>query len=317
MIILHNKQTEKHNPSPDGEGSYRVKDFIETVSDEQIKDMMPLVETEINFTHSPRHKQKMKGACKSKCQVAEASLTKVSYDAMLTSVALAIMAADQNAFAITRPPGHHAIKERAQGLCFFNNIAIATSYLLRKGKRVCIVDIDGHHGNGTQSIFKKNENVLYCSIHQEYVYPYSSGLVDDIGSGRSFKKVINIPLKAGSGDDIFINSLEFLSQHIKKFAPDYIAISAGFDGYAKDTILELGYSKNGYYQAGKLLSSLSLPTFAVLEGGYHKEVRECVQSFVAGFSGDEFSFSDKFSTSSIECKNKNSFILKTLSGLLG
>lgn len=317
MIILHNKQTEKHNPALDGEGSYRVKDFIETVSDEQIKNIIPLVETEINFTHSPKHKQKMKGACKSKCQVAETSLTRVSYDAMLTSVALAIMAADQNAFAITRPPGHHAIKERAQGLCFFNNIAIATSYLLRKGKRVCIVDIDGHHGNGTQSIFKKNENVLYCSIHQEYVYPYSSGLVDDIGSGRSFKKVINIPLQAGSGDDIFIKSLEFLCEYIKKFAPDYVAVSAGFDGYFKDTILELKYSKNGYYQAGKLLSSLNLPTFAVLEGGYHEELKDCVKSFVAGFSGGEFLFSDTFSASSIECKNRHSLVLEKLFSLLG
>lgn len=317
MIILHNKQTEKHNPGLDGEGSYRVKDFIETVGDEKIKDIASLVETEINFTHSPRHKQKMKGACKSKCYVAEVSLTKASYDSMLTSVALAIMAARQNAFAITRPPGHHASRERAQGLCFFNNIAIASAYLMRQGKRVCIVDIDGHHGNGTQSIFKKNENVLYCSIHQEHVYPHPSGLVDDIGSGRSFKKVINIPLKAGSGDDIFIKSLEFLSEYIKKFAPDYIAVSAGFDGYAKDSVLELKYSKNGYYQAGKFLSSLNLPTFAVLEGGYHKEVKGCVQSFVAGFSGDEFLFSDTFSTSSVECKNKHSLVIEKLSSLLG
>lgn len=101
MIILHNKQTEKHNPGPDGEGSYRVENFIETVSDAQIKNMISLVEAEINLTHSPGHKQKIKGACKSKCHIAEVSLTKTSYDSMLTSVALAIMAADQNAFAIT------------------------------------------------------------------------------------------------------------------------------------------------------------------------------------------------------------------------
>ena len=235
---------------------------------------------------------------------------------MLSSVALAIMATHQNGFAITRPSGHHAIKERAQGLCFFNNIAIATSHLLSRGKRVCIIDIDGHHGSGTQAIFKKNENVLYCSIHQEHVYPYSSGLVNNIGSGPSFKKVINIPLRAGSGDDILINSLEFLFKYVKIFNPDYIAVSAGFDGYTKDTVLELNYTKKGFYQAGKLLSSLNLPTFAVLEGAYHKEIKECVQSFVAGFSGDEFSFSDKFSTSTIECKNKHSVTLETLSKLL-
>lgn len=316
MIILHNKQTEKHNPISEGEGSYRVENFIETVSDAQIKAMIPLVETEINFTHSPGHKQKMKGACKSKCRVAEVFLTQASYDAMLTSVALAIMAADQNAFAITRPPGHHAIKEQAQGLCFFNNIAVATSYLVQQGERVCIIDIDGHHGNGTQAIFKKNENVFYCSVHQEYVYP-CSGLATDIGFGHSFKKVINFPLRAGSSDDLLVGSLEFFIDYIKKFNPDYIAVSAGFDGYAKDTVLELKYSKNGYYQVGKLLSSLNLPTFAVLEGGYHNEVNECVQSFVAGFSGDEFPFSDAFNTSPTECKNKYLVTMRTLAGLLG
>jgi len=302
MIILHNEQTKKHNPIREGEGSYRVENFIETVSDAQIENFIPLVEAEINFTHS--------------CQIAEVLLAPNSYKAMLTSVALAIMAADQNAFAITRPPGHHATKERAQGLCFFNNIAVATSYLVRQGKRVCIIDIDGHHGNGTQAIFKKNENVFYCSVHQECVYPYSSGLVNDIGFGYSFKKVINIPLKAGSGDDIFINSLEFFIGYIKNFDPDYIAISAGFDGYVKDTVLGLKYSKNGYYQAGKLLSSLNLPAFAVLEGGYHNEVKECVQSFVAGFSGDKFLFPDIFSVSTAECKSKLSVTLETISNLL-
>ncbi len=316
MDILHNKQTEKYDPIPEHEGFYCVKSFVETVSDQKIKDLSPLVEKEINLTHSTRHKRKIKGACKSKCRVAEVSLSPSSFNAMLTSVALAIMAADQNAFAITRPAGHHAIKERAQGLCFFNNIAIASSYLVRKGKRVCIIDIDGHHGNGTQAIFKKNENILYCSIHQEYVYPFSSGLVNDIGSGPSFKKTINIPLRAGSGDDLFINSLKFLCDYIKKFKPDYIAISAGFDGYFEDGILELKYTKNGYYQAGKILSSLNLPSFAVLEGGYHKKLKECVQSFVDGFSGNEFKFSDKLSTSSPECKDKHLVNLKTLSGLL-
>lgn len=316
MLILHSKQTEKHNPIREGEGFYRVENFIETVSDAQIKDIIPLVEAEINFTHSPRHKQKMKGACKSKCRVAEVFLTPDSYNAMLTSVALAIMAADQGAFAITRPPGHHAIKERAQGLCFFNNIAVATSYLVRQGKRVCIVDIDGHHGNGTQAIFKKNENVFYCSVHQEYVYPYS-GLATDVGCGHSFKKIINFPLRFGSSDDLLVGSLEFFIGYIKKFNPDYIAVSAGFDGYVKDTVLELKYSKNGYYQVGKLLSLLNLPTFAVLEGGYHNEVRECVQSFVSGFSGDEFPFSDVFNSSPVDCKNKYQATIETLTSLLG
>jgi acetoin utilization deacetylase AcuC-like enzyme len=244
---------------------------------------------------------------------------------MIASASLAIMAAQQNGFAVTRPPGHHATKEEAGGFCFFNNVAVATSYLISLGRRVCIVDIDGHHGNGTQSIFSKNGQVLFCSIHQNDVYPNVAspccsspqpkrkrGSMLDLGQGLSFKKVINIPLERDSGDDLFLRSLEFLRKYIAGFDPDVVAISAGFDGYFNDRLLSLNYTLRGYHEAGKFFASLGKPLFAVLEGGYHECVKECVEIFTNGINGDKLASDENLSSSPPQASE---WCLKTLNGL--
>jgi len=312
--ILHNRTTENHNVGPDIDidGPYRIAGFAETVTDEQIAQMRSVVIAQINRTHSSRHAQNMYEACRSGREVAEVLLNPESYDAMLASVSLAIMACQNNAFAITRPPGHHASRERADGFCFFNNVAIAASYLLSMNKTVCIVDFDGHHGNGTQSIFQREDRVLFCSIHQSYTYPYT-GLVSDVGEGPSFNRVINIPLSSGSGDDLFLKTLGFLREYIERFDPDYIGVSAGFDGYSKDRLLDLNYSMCGYHEAGRFLASLGKPLFAVLEGGYHDDVKECVDVFVSGVSGEKLDLDEQKSVSSQPCIDECLRILCTLS----
>lgn len=315
MEILHCKTTQNHNVGSDFEGAYRLLKFEETVSSSQLAQVKMVSEEHLRIVHSPRYVQKVKGACKSKCELAEVSLNSYSYNAMIASVSLAIMAAQSHSFAITRPPGHHASHEKAEGFCFFNNIAIAVSYLLARGERVCIIDIDGHHGNGTQSLFRSDDRVLFCSIHQLGVYPYS-GLASDVGKGPSFQKVINIPIREGSGDDVLLNSIEFLKGKIESFNPSQVAISVGVDGYGKDRLLKLNYTKRGYYEAGKLIASIGKPTFGVLEGGYHDEVAECVISFVSGVSGTMFEYADELSTSSIEVRENNAYTLDELSNLL-
>lgn len=301
MEILYNKTTALHNPNSTYEGSYRVKDFEQTVSDEEIKRLMPVAEKYLKLVHVSSYIRKIQRSCKKKGSVAEVKLTPKSYDAMMTSVCLSIKAVKENGFAITRPPGHHAFRDKAEGFCFFNNIAIATSYLLDQGKRVCIIDFDGHHGNGTQSIFCKNESVLYCSIHQKDAYP-CSGLVNDIERRTKLKNIVNIPLLKQSGDDLFIKSLNLFKKFIEEFDPDHIAISAGFDGYFKDKSLNLNYSKKGYYEAGKTIASLNKPFFAVLEGGYHKEIKDCVENFIRGTEKKETKFQDELTKSREECQ---------------
>lgn len=308
MDILHSAVTEAHNVNTDGEGSYRVRDFTETVTIDEISAMRAATLRHIADTHSPRHIHKVEGACRSKGIAAEITLNMASFEAMLTSCSLALMACERNAFAVTRPPEHHATKEKAQGFCFFNNVAIATSPLIKIGKKVCIVDIDGHHGNGTQSIFRHESNVLFCSVHQDGAYP-CSGRPNDIGKAESKGRVINIPVLSGSGDDIFLETLNFFGRHVERFNPDHIAISAGFDGYHQDTLLTLRYSERGFYEAGRLLSSLDKPTFAVLEGGYHSNVKGCVEALVDGLSGRSSTTSEDLSVSDTRCHERLSSVL--------
>jgi len=315
MEILHCKTTQNHGFDSDIEGAYRLLKFEETVRFSQLAKIKMVSEAHMRVVHSPRYIIKVVGACKSKCELAEVLLNPDSYSAIMASVSLAVLAAQGNSFAITRPPGHHASREKAEGFCFFNNIAIAVSYLLARGERVCIIDIDGHHGNGTQSLFSNDDRVLFCSIHQLGVYPYS-GSVSDIGKGPSFEKVINVPLMEGSGDDVFLNSIEFLKEKIGRFNPSQMAISVGVDGYGKDRLLKLNYTKRGYYEAGRLIASIGKPTFGVLEGGYHDEVAECVKSFVSGVSGTMFAYTDQLSTSSVEARDDNIRTCDKLSGLL-
>ncbi len=315
MKILYTDSVKMHNEISEAEGAYRVKGFVESVSAEELDLLKPLAERLIKTVHTPRYVQKVKGACMSKCELAEVRLTPASYDAMIVSAALSIMAARDGAFAITRPPGHHASREKAEGFCFLNNIAIATSYCLEQGQRVCVIDIDGHHGNGTQSIFKNDDSVLFASIHQNGVYPHT-GLAGDIGKGQSYKKVINIPILSGSGDDVFLKALSFIVEQAKVFAPDCVAVSAGFDGYSKDSLLSLKYSRGGYHEAGRLISSIGKPVFAVLEGGYHSEVKSCTEAFVAGISEEGFITEEILSTSSEICINDVDDVLRKISLLL-
>jgi acetoin utilization deacetylase AcuC-like enzyme len=301
MEILFNKKLNLHNTNSTSEGSYRTKKLEQTVNDNEINNLMLVAEKYLKSVHLSNYIRKIRRSCKVKGSMAETELTPESYKAMLTSVCLSIKAAKEGGFAITRPPGHHAFSNKAGGFCFFNNIAIATSYLLDQGKKVCIIDIDGHHGNGTQSMFRKNKSVLYCSIHEKDAYP-NSGFVTDIEKTK-FKNIINIPLLKTSGDDLFIKSLEFFKYPIKEFNPDNIAISAGFDGYSKDKLLNLNYSKRGYYEAGKFILSLNKPFFAVLEGGYHEDLKECIDNFIWGATKKEIKFEESLTKSDEKCSD--------------
>jgi acetoin utilization deacetylase AcuC-like enzyme len=210
-------------------------------------------------------------------------------------------------FAVVRPGGHHASKTHAEGFCLINSEAVPTQYLLNKGKRVAIIDIDAHHGNGTQDIFKNEENVLYSSIHQIGKYPYTGDINDVGGKGNM---IINIPIRSGSGDDVFLKSIDYILNEIKKFNPDHVIIVAGFDGYGEDPLLSLNYSKQGYLEAAKRISKLKVPTFALLAGGYHDEVKGCADSFIAGFNDEKFNTTEKLTTSSYDCLNHLKLMFK-------
>ena len=279
MKILFHKKFLEHNIDSEAEGAYRINDF------QDIEDTTIDGEKWISLVHPEVYQNAIKAACDNHEVVAEVGLTPESYEAACLAVGLAVKASETGDFAVIRPPGHHASFERAAGFCFFNNIAIATQKLVNEGKKVFILDIDGHHGDGTQSIFYASDQVLFCSIHQEYTYPYS-GSVIETGSGKGQGFTYNFPLMAGKGDKEFLDRIDKIIVEAGKFDPDVIGVSVGFDGYVKDNLLQLNYSKQAYYECAYRLKKnfRKIPVFAVLEGGYHLDIRELVDVFVEGIN---------------------------------
>ena len=187
-------------------------------------------------------------------------------------------------FSLMRPPGHHTgrngktLGAPSSGFCYFNNIAIATKMALNFVKKVVIIDIDCHFGNGTQDIFLGNSKVLYVSLHLSDFYPG--------GGEKSEKNCINFPLPFGVDEKTYFEKFNLALKEVKKFNPDLIAVSAGFDGHKNDplTMGGLGLNEKSYRKIGELINNLKKPIFAVLEGGYGIELPDSVHEFLIGFS---------------------------------
>ncbi len=183
-----------------------------------------------------------------------------------------------SAFALVRPPGHHATSSYAKGFCLFNNIAIATEYALAEYnlERILIVDFDVHHGNGTQEAFYDNPRVMYISAHQYPFYPGTGGL-KETGSGAAKGTNINVPLPAGCGDGEYLNVFEqIIVPAARRFKPQLIMVSAGYDAHWADPLAMMQVSVTGFGQMVGTIKGLADELCGgrlvlTLEGGYHLE----------------------------------------------
>lgn len=201
-------------------------------------------------------------------------------------------------FALSRPPGHHAMPDRAMGFCLFNNVAVAAAYLRSHGERVAILDWDVHHGNGTQEMLSDDPGVLYVSIHQDHFYPYA-GYAEDIDVGEAKGTVVNVPLPAGTAGDVYREAWDDLVLPIvSQFAPDWVLVSAGFDAHANDHLADFYLVAADYGTMAAGLASVHPVnrTIFALEGGYDlTALRESARSALLGLSGviskDGFSYS--------------------------
>jgi acetoin utilization deacetylase AcuC-like enzyme len=197
-------------------------------------------------------------------------------------------------FAITRPPGHHATRNRAMGFCLLNNVAIAAEYLIKTKdlNRLAIIDIDLHHGNGTQDIFYQRDDVFYISTHQYPHYP-GTGEMNETGRGSGRGTTANIPMPPMSGDSAFITSVaEIIIPLLDRYNPEMIVVSYGFDAHFRDPLGYLLLTTDGYHQ---IISSLSRwadtncygRLALLLEGGYDLEAaRSCSRSVVEALLGE-------------------------------
>jgi acetoin utilization deacetylase AcuC-like enzyme len=201
-------------------------------------------------------------------------ITRRSFDAALRAAGAAIAAVErsiegEHCFALVRPPGHHAEFDRAMGFCLINNVAVAAKKALDRVDKIVIVDWDVHHGNGTQNSFYGTDRVLYCSVHQEHLFPYS-GTVDEVGAGDGKGYTINAPLQAGStiADYQFVFS-EIFVPAIERFSPDVMIVSAGQDILFDDPLGRMSIRPQDFELLTRMLTrAAGVPLALVLEGGY-------------------------------------------------
>ena len=197
-----------------------------------------------------------------------------TYEAALAAAHCALSAADlikageRAAYDLCRPPGHHAARALCGGYCYLNNAALAAA---RLGGRVALLDIDYHHGNGTQEIFYHSDQVLFISLHADpnYAYPFFWGYADEYGAGKGKGFTRNLPLPAGTDDARYLEALDQALAPIRNFAPDFLVISAGFDLLAGDPLGDFAVSLEGLKRIGERLADLRLPSLIVQEGGYN------------------------------------------------
>jgi acetoin utilization deacetylase AcuC-like enzyme len=173
-------------------------------------------------------------------------------------------------YALCRPPGHHAAADLYGGFCYLNNAAIAARYLQQDGNSVVVLDIDYHHGNGTQAIFYDDPAVLFCSLHADpdYDYPFYWGAADERGAGAGEGYNFNWPLPLGTDDTSYLAALASAIAVIRNFSPDYLVVSAGLDIVAGDEVGGFSVTTAGLQEIGGQIAALNLPTLIVQEGGY-------------------------------------------------
>ncbi len=210
----------------------------------------------------------------------ETAITSGTWQAAVSSAACAVTAqklvtgGESMAFSLCRPPGHHAASDLYGGYCFLNNAAIAAQGFLDDGaSRVAIVDVDFHHGNGTQDIFYQRDDVLFISLHGEpqQAFPHFLGYADETGEGVGDGYNINYPMSPGTGYSQWRDALRHALDNVQKYAPDALVVSLGVDTFEKDPISFFKLKSDDFTDYGAMMAGLALPTLFVMEGGYAVE----------------------------------------------
>ncbi len=200
----------------------------------------------------------------------------------------ALMDGEPTAYAVCRPPGHHARRDAAGGFCYLNNAAIAVQHMTTRFPRIAILDTDMHHGNGIQDIFYNRSDVLYISIHGDPTnfYPVVTGFEDERGEAEGYGYNINMPMPHGSSEEYFFDRVEEAMAAIRLFQPDALVSVLGFDVYQNDIQAKVAVTAEGFCRLGDRIRRGGLPTLVVQEGGYDLEALSGnIQQFFKGLNG--------------------------------
>ena len=197
-----------------------------------------------------------------------------------------VLEGEREAYALCRPPGHHAYADFGGGFCYLNNVAIAANYMASKLGRVAILDIDTHHGNGTQSIFYQRGDVHFVSVHGDpnVLFPFYAGYADERGEGEGEGRNLNLPLPLKSEDPAWLGAIDQGMASIQAYAPKALLVSLGFDPFKGDPSSDLAVSTEGFRGAGERIGTYRGPVVLIQEGGYLVEkLGENLEAFLEGF----------------------------------
>jgi acetoin utilization deacetylase AcuC-like enzyme len=241
----------------------------------------PAREVDLQRCHAPEYLAVLRSVSGPTWLDADTPASETSFEAALLAAGAAIQAVELGGFALARPPGHHALRDRAMGFCLVNNAAVAVRYAqaeLGLG-RIAILDWDVHHGNGTQAIFWDDPSVLYVSLHEWPFYPGTGGATEQA------ETTMNVPMPAGSGDEEYLYAFEqTVGPAIERFAPELLVVSAGFDAHEDDPLAGMCVSAEGFRELAGRARTLAPRVAAVLEGGYNLDtLPSLVGAALAGF----------------------------------
>jgi len=213
-------------------------------------------------------------------------------DVALTAADLVVDGGQKAAYGLCRPPGHHAARAMAGGYCFFNNAAIVAHDIARRtGEPVAILDVDVHHGNGTQQIFWRRDDVFYASIHADpaHLYPFFLGYADEVGEGPGQGANFNQPLPAGTGDDEYLDALDRALEAICRTRGSIVVVSLGFDTFGQDPIGTFALTTAVYHEIGRRVANLGRRLVVLQEGGYHRpSLGENARAWLRGAEGRSY-----------------------------